>query len=315
MLTSFFKNTKPFHLLLSILFCTAGFLKTVFTAGNQELTGKSVILFILYLAAIVLTVMTLEVTVKENRITKNNSYSIFFLGCFFMMMPFLFSGPDFILVSFFLLLALREILSLNREQSQKRILNASILITLASLFYFSSIWFFMPLWFAVTVKPNSDYKQMLIPVLGFFSVLVLYTAFKIVTGGSFSWILSWPQPIRLNFTAYNDPKIFIPLSILLVFFIWTGFFWIAKLNRLPLKRKPGHLLMIHLATAYVLTGITGPEKTGSEIIFLVLPAAVFFGNYMDDIDSEAVRKDRAEFLFKEVLLWMILICGFIFLLI
>src|SRR5690606_16620146 len=127
-----------------------------------------------------------------------------------------------LLANAFLLLALRRIMSLRSDKnSSKKILDASIWITVASLFYFWSLLFFIPLFIAVFQKPNTNYKQILIPFTGFVAVLIINTAYQLLANDSLFWFADWQETISFDFSKYNSASILVPITVILAFFIWA----------------------------------------------------------------------------------------------
>jgi|TARA_R100001460_G_scaffold84086_12_gene125249 hypothetical protein len=232
------------------------------------------------------------------------------------MLPVIFLQHKIILANAFLLLALRRLMSLRSDKnSEKKILDASIWITLASLFYFWSILLFIPLWIAVVQKPNSNYKQMLVPFTGFLAVLVINTAYQLLVNNTFSWFMNWRDVVGFDFSAYNSASILVPVTIILAFYIWTAIYRILKISKLSLKERPNHLLLLYVSITTFFIALGAPEKTGSELLFIMAPIAIISANYIESSEKEHYReKDIAEFWFKEIMLWLILILPFVFLL-
>src|SRR5690606_34142012 len=229
--------------------------------------------------------------------------------------PVIFLHHKILLANAFLLLAIRRIMSLrNDKNSSKKILDASIWITVASLFYFWSLLFFIPLFIAVIQKPNTNYKQMLIPFTGFVAVLIINTALQLLVSDSFLWFAKWQDVISFDFSKYNSASVLIPVTLLFTFFIWAGIYRISKLSMVPLKERPNYLLLLYLSITALFVGLAGPEKTGAEILFLLAPVSIIATNYIENFETERyVEKDVAEFWFKEIMLWLVVILPFVFL--
>ena len=258
--------------------------------------------------------LLLNFIIGKNHLTKQNSYAIFFFSGFMVMMPSIFQNHNIILSNIFILLAIRRIISLRSDvNSQKKILDASVWITVASFFSFSSILFFIPLWIGVAQKPNSDYKQMLIPILGFFAAFIIMIALQLLINDSFDWIFKWNQVIGLDFSAYNKTSVFVPASVIFAFLVWTGSSHLLKLPIVPLKEKPRHVMMLLILITSIVVSFASSDKTGSEILFILAPLSIISANYIESTKGESYGKeDKGEFWFKEILLWSILLLPFVF---
>lgn len=314
MLTSFFGKSSPSTRLILSIFIIVGFLLALMYGSGNFSIIEEFISQVFFLGLSILSMLLLHFIISKNHLTKQNSYAILFFSAFMVMMPVIFQEHDIILSNIFLLLAIRRIISLRSDvNSQKKILDASMWITVASFFSFSSILFFIPLWIGVSQKPNSDYKQMLIPVVGFFGAFIIMTALQLLLTDSFSWLFEWNQPVGFDFSAYNQASIFVPASVIFAFLIWTGTSRILELPVVPLKEKPSYVMMLLILATSIVVALASMKKSGAEILFILGPLAIICANYIESSKGEVyIREDKSEFWFKEIMLWSILILPFVF---
>ena len=232
-----------------------------------------------------------------------------------VMLPIIFIQHNILLGNVFLILALRRIMSLRSDKnSEKKILDASFWITMASLFYFWSLLFFVPLYIAIVQKPNSNYKQMLIPFTGFLAVIILNTAFQLLITDSFLWFAEWKEAISLDFSNYNSASVLVPVTIILAFYIWTGIYRISTLSKVSLKEKSNYILLLYVSITCLFIALAGPEKTGAEILFILAPISIMVANYIENFETKRYgERDAVEFWFKESMLWLVVILPFVFL--
>lgn len=315
MLTSFFGKSSPINYLILGVFIVAGYLLGAISNSEIFITPYLLVTHAIFIAVSVLSVLLLDFIIRKNHLTKNNTYAILFFTCFLVMLPVIFLQQDVLLANVFLLLALRRIMSLRSDKnSTKKILDASVWITVASLFYFWSLLFFIPLWIAIVQKPNSDYKQMLVPFTGFFAVIIINTAYQLLAHDSFSWFLNWKDAVSFDFSIYNSASILVPVTIILAFYVWTAIYRVLKIASLPLKEKPSHLLLLYVSITTLFIALGAPEKTGAEVFFVLAPVAIISANYIERSDTESYRDiDASEFWFKEIMLWLVVVLPFIFL--
>lgn len=315
MLTSFFGKSNPINYLILGIFIFVGYLLEIILGTELPKTPLLLLLQAGLILLSVLSMLLLDFIIRKNHLTKNNTFAILFFTCFLMMLPVIFLQQNILLANFFLLLSLRRIMSLRTDKnSSKKILDASVWISVASLFHFWSLLFFVPLWVAVIQKPNSNYKQMLIPLTGFFAVLIINNAFQLLLNNSFSWFFNWQEPISFDFSVYNSASILVPVTLILAFYIWTGIYRVLKISIIPLKEKPNYLLLLYISITSLFVALTTPEKTGAEILFMIAPIAIIAANYIENFETERyVERDAAEFWFKESLLWLVVILPFVFL--
>src|SRR5690606_22511453 len=260
MLTSFFGKSIPLNYLILGVFIVAGYLLGAISGSLVVITPYLLFVHSAFIILSVLIMLLLDFIIRKNHLTKTNTFAILFFTCFLLMLPVIFLAHTILLANFFLLLALRRIMSLrNDRNSLKKILDASIWIGVASLFHFWSFLFFVPLWIAIIQKPNSNYKQMLIPFTGIFAVLMIHTAYQLLATDSFSWFLDWRQPISFDFSVYNVASVLAPVTIIFAFYIWTGVYRILKISVIPLKEKPNYLLLFYISITTLFVALATPE--------------------------------------------------------
>ncbi len=315
MLTSFFGKSNPINYLILGAFIVVGYLLGAISGSSIVITPFLVLDHGFFIILSVLIMLLLDFIIRKNHLTKNNTFAILFFTCFLVMLPVIFLQHKILLANAFLLLALRRIMSLRSDKnSSKKILDASIWITVASLFYFWSLLFFIPLFIAVFQKPNTNYKQILIPFTGFVAVLIINTAYQLLANDSLFWFADWQETISFDFSKYNSASILVPITVILVFFIWAGVYRFLKLSAIPLKERPNYLLLLYVSITAMFVALAGPEKTGAEIVFVLAPIAIIATNYIENFETERyVEKDVAEFWFKEIMLWLVVVLPFVFL--
>lgn len=315
MLTSFFGKSNPVNYLILGAFIVLGYLLGAISGSSIVITPILLLEHAFFIVLSVLIMLLLDFIIRKNHLTKNNTFAILFFTCFLIMLPVIFFQYKIILANAFLLLALRRIISLRSDKnSTKKIFDASVWITVASLFYFWSLLFFIPLWIAIIQKPNANYKQMLVPFTGFAAVLLINTAYQLLVNDSFVWFINWQDSISFDFSKYNSAAVLLPVTVILGFYIWTGVYRILKISTVSLKEKSNYLLLLYLSFTSFFVALFGPEKTGAEILFILAPVAIISANYIENFETERyVEKDVAEFWFKEIMLWLVVILPFVFL--
>ena len=315
MLTSFFGKSKPIHFLILGVVLVFGFIWTLFARSTADFGLLIIFVNLILLGVVLFSMVVLNFLVGKNHLTKTNTYAIFFYSAFMLMLPIVFLNAYILLANFFLLLALRRIMSFrNDSNSEKKIFDAALWVTVASLFSFWTILFFIPLYLALMQKPNTTFKQMLIPPIGLITVFVIYTAYRLLATDSFGWISNWYQPISMDFSAYNHVEVLIPATLLLGFFVWTGIYRLRQLHLVSLKEKSNYTLVLIVALTTLVIAACGSDKTGAELLFILPPTAIMYANYIEGGPQDSfIKKDRGEFWFKEILLWSVMVLAFVFL--
>ncbi|SDE47471.1 DUF6427 family protein [Ulvibacter litoralis] len=296
MLTSFFSKSNPINYLILGILIFASYFIVFFSETEMVLTapiiGKRIGLGLIAVFAMLL----LDFIIRKNHLTKNNTYGILFFTLFLLALPTVFSEGKLLVASIFILLSFRRILSFRSDKnSEKKILDASLWITLASFFYFWSLLFFIVLFVGLFRKPGDNYKEVLIPFVGFCALFTLGTVYYFITTDSFAWFFTWKPTISLDFSAYNQPQLLIPVAVLLTFLVWTGLWFFFKIARMQKKERPNAALIVLTLVVCMVMALASPEKTGAEVFLIISPLAIIITNYLEN---------TKEFWFKEVLLWL-----------
>lgn len=299
MLTSFFYKSKPIHFVLFLFFLVVGSVFWFFYKSELAFNSQNSIQILKSILILVFSLSVLDFIINKNSLTHKNSYATLLFVCFVFMFPTILTDQNSMVANLFLLLAFRRLLSLSSEKkTTKKILDTSIFIGLASLFCFWSILFFVVLFLAILQKPTKTYKHFLIPFVGFFAVVALATVYGLFFYDTFTWLSTISTELNLNFYTYNPLYLLIPLSFVLVLFIWIvlhfkSLFVAIKLNKKPAQR----LVLLSLIIFFILVLLT-PHKTGAEFLFILAPLSILVTNYLETLK---------EIWFKEILLWVIVL--------
>ncbi len=299
MLTNFFSKSKPINFILVSTYLIAGCFFSSISLLDETVGFSFFQKQTLLLLVCVFSVLLLNFIVRKNNLTENNTYSIFFFACFMLLIPLVFNNLEVLAVNVLLLLVFRRVLSLTSEKNmEKKILDASLWITVATLFYFWCILFFIVLFIAIIQQRSKNYKLILIPFVGFLSILVLVTSYNLIQGISFLWILNIDRSISLDFQAYHKSSLIIPISILAIVLILTFFQKVISFSDIRLKEKSNAILLILILLICVTSIILIPIKNGSEFLYLMAPLAILTANFIEKLHTLWI---------KEVILWLALI--------
>lgn len=299
MLTNFFGKSKPINFILLSLYLLLGNLFYFFTKINS-LDGWFVFQnqFLLFLAE-VFTLLLLNFIVKKNSLTLNNTYSVYFFTCFLLLIPMVFIQTDMVISNIFLLFSFRRLISLSSEKNrEKKILDASIWISLSSLFYFWNLLYFIVLLIAIVQQRSKNYKLILIPFIGFLSVLITSTAYQILQSNSLWWFLEIPLEINLDFSRYQTPYLTAVITILTFVTLISLLIKLVRFSEIRIKEKSKSTLIIAITLVSIVTIVLIPNKNGAELIYLMAPLAILTANFLDSLETNWI---------KELFLWLLLI--------
>ena len=303
MLTSFFGKSNPINYLILAVIIFVGYFVSIFKLENNSLDWSSGIENIGFAIVSVFLMLSLDFIIRKNHLTKNNTFGILFFTCFLIAFPAIFLSQYILVATLFLFLALRRILSFRSEKNiNKKILDAAIWITLASFFYFWSLLFFLLLYFAMLRRQGANYKQLLIPIVGFAVMFILAICFYLLVSDSFTWLSEWRSTTSFDFSAYNKISVLLPITVIVAFLVWAGIARFFNLAYLQKKDRSNAIIILVSVVVSLLVALASPEKTGAEAIFIFVPLAIIITNYIES---------SKEFWFKEVLLWLAVLLPFI----
>ncbi len=302
MLNAFFSKSKPINYLIVTIFMSVFFVshhvftaKTVFTWMEFAFQLAMLLLFIV-------SMLLLDFVARKNDLTKNNTYKIFVFALFVTMLPVTFLTTEVLISNFFILLALRRILSLkSKKDLQKKIFDAALWISVASCFYFWAILFMPLLFISILFFTGNNFKNFLIPFVGALTVIVLTNSYTLLIQNAFYTPLDWVGSFGFDFTNYNHPTLLVPISLISTIILWVIAHHFIQANKRSKKYKStANLLLIILILAIAIVIVT-PLKNGSELLFIAMPFSVLTTNYIEG------QKEKA---FKEVLLWLLFLTPF-----
>lgn len=299
MLTSFFNKSKPINFLTVGIFMVLYYAFENFFTGNPPLTViyffKKIGFFLVYLLLMVLV----NFIVKRNQVTKRNTFTIVIFALFTVSFSGILKNGDVLVAGFFVLLALRRIISLKSGIAIKmKIFDASFWICIAALFFEWSLLFLVVVFFAILFHAANEYRNWLVPVTAVGCVFVLYTCFHLWTRDAFlagNDLLPYPN---FDFSNYGTPTILFPLSLMLAFSLWTVVDYLLVVKKASTTLKSSLVLILIIWAIAIFIVLLSPTKDGSELLFFIIPVSVIGANYFQQ-DKEKT--------FKEVLLWFLLV--------
>jgi len=269
---------------------------------NEAINYADMALLLTQNTIFLLLFLLLSFIIKKNRLSQSNSYALFLFCCFILTIPLLFKESNPAFSFFFLLLALRRILSISsKKNSEKKILDASIWIATAALFYFWSILFFIILFIAIIQLASKNYKLVFIPFVGFTSIFILTTVYHIIVNDSFWWFLEYKEQISFDFSPYYSLKTIIPSIFILLLGIFGVIYKSINISNTPLKEKSKYWILLFSVLIGLILIILTNNKNGSELIFLLAPISIFIANFIENNSKKWI---------SELFLWLAFVFPF-----
>lgn len=305
MITSFFKQAKPIHFVLISTFLLLVFIAAKIYAIHEPLTVKLFFKQVFYFGIVLASLFLLDFFASRNNLTKKNSYKLLMFGLFMAMLPETLLNSKTLMANFFILLALRRIISLRTQKDiKKKLFDAAFWISIASLLYFWAILFFILIFAAMIFYSIVSIKNWIVPLTGMLAVLILWVSAMFVLDYDFSDYLDGLFIYNFDFTGLNSARIIISTTILISYGTWGSFYFIKHLKDKSKSLRPSFTLIIISSVIALLIILISPYKDGSEFIFMFAPLAIIMTNYLE------VTREKW---FQEVLVWVLVLIPAVFL--
>lgn len=275
MITSVFKKSTLLNnalvVVLLLLFFFMYQSSDLLTKMSTHGFSKTATLVLLLLASFFLV----NFTVKKNNLTKNSSYTILFFLLFLLIFPSIFNNSNLLFANFFLLLAIRRLISLQTLKAPKeKIFDASMWIFIASLFHFWCILFIILVYVSIIFHVSRDFRNWLLPFVAFFATAVIFMFSALAFDKT--WIVHITAQTQTNFQLDYFTNNF--QNIALSFFVVTGLYFllslVLSLTNKPLILQASFKKMIFGFLIGVLIFLISPDKNNEMLVFTFMPLSV-----------------------------------------
>lgn len=291
MLASLFSKTRPFNYIITgIFFCIAFFLYQL-AIGNVFSSisgmGQNTLVFLVLLASFLLV----NFISLRNALTKKDNYAVLLYLLLVLLFPAVFVKTKLIVANFFILLALRRLVSLKTLNATKeKIFDASFWIFLAALFHFWSIIFIVLVFISIILHTGKDYKNWLIPFVSCFCVWVLSVFFSLFFSGKYEFNFQEMTQVdwglftikntneRLSLGAY--------VSISFLFFVSQ----IIDYQNKPLNMQTSFKQIYFAFLLSILVYIISAPKTNDLLLFSFAPLAILGANMFEKMERYVLKE-------------------------
>lgn len=298
MITSFFRKSTPINytaIILGLLFLFFYYQLKHATADNSlyNIILKCVLLVVLF-ASFFLTNFIL----KKNGLSKDSAYGVFFFLLFLMFFPGILNNTPLLLSNFFVLLAMRRIISLKSlKASKEKIFDASLWVFIACLFHFWSILYIALIFVAILFHVARDYRNWFLPILAFFTIAILFVGSAIFLNKQWieSLLANSVIDLRLHYFVNNYQNI--AFSIYATIGLFFLVVLLLTLSNRPLILHPTYKKVISALVIGSVVFAVSPNKSNDLLVYTFAPLAMITTTYFET--AQAYWK-------REVVLWILL---------
>lgn len=235
----------------------------------------------------------------KNSLSRANTYTMLLFLAFLILFPTILINTSIIISNFFLLLALRRLISLQSLISPKeKIFDASFWIFAAAVFHFWSIIYIVLVFISIIFHVSRDYRNWLIPFIAFFGVAVLFIMAALVIDKAFFSHLLGEISISFDFTYFENIYQNIALAIFSSIAVLFAVPYIFSISSKPLNLQSSHKKVLFSFLIGVAIYVLSDDKNNSFLAFTFAPLAIMGANYLENQDNKW---------FKEILLIVIVL--------
>lgn len=272
MITSLFRKSTPLNYTLVVLLLLFCFFMSQLQHSNWsnsfsiKMTNLSILIGMLFVVNFI---------VKKNGLTKNSSYTILFYLLLLLFFPSIFSDIKLLLANFFLIIAMRRLISLQSLKAPKeKIFDASLWVFVASLFHFWCILFILLVFISIIFHVSRDYRNWLLPFVAFFTIATIFVLAAMIF--DITWISHFLEQRKMNFQLdyFTNNYQNIALSIYVVTALYFVFSMIFSVTNKPLILQASFKKMIFAFFIGIVVFLISPEKNSTILVFTFMPLSV-----------------------------------------
>jgi hypothetical protein len=291
MITSVFKKSTPLNyslvvILMLVFFLIYQFQEVSWMSSGVLLLQKSGILLVLSASIFIANFIT-----KKNGLSKDSSYTIFFYFLLLLFFPSVLDNVNLILANFFILLALRRLISLQSlKASKEKIFDASLWIFVATLFHFWSILFLVLVFISILFHVSRDYRNWLLPFIAFFTIGIVFLLFAAI------WDVNVIEFINSNVSTnfnidyftnnYQNAALSIYVSVAL-FFVVSMFLTLS--NRPQLLHTSFKKIIASFFIGVIIFLISS-NKSNDLLVFTFAPIAIMATSHIEIVQQQMKRE-------------------------
>ncbi|MFD0777696.1 hypothetical protein ACFQZF_03325 [Flavobacterium myungsuense] len=245
MFTSLFRKSTPLNYSIVILGVVLFYFLVQIHFVTNVFTSINAIEKIVLLAIIFGSIFTTNFIVKKNGLSKDSAYTVFFYFLLLLFFPNVWNNKSLLLSNFFILLAIRRLVSLQSLKTPKeKIFDASLWVFVAAMFHFWSIIYIILVFIAILFHAARDYRNWFLPFIAFFTSCSVFVLFALIFDKS--WISQLLSDTTVNYKIdyFVKPSQNLALSV----YTTIGLYFVLSLL-MSMSKRP---LMLHTSYKKVL---------------------------------------------------------------
>ena len=284
MISSIFEKTKPINFIIVLVFLFLFYWSVQFYLLDYTFTDIEIAPSIVVLSILLFSVFVVDFVVKRNKLTGTNSFAILFFTLLFVVFPETLGDSNAVFTSFFLLLAMRRLLSIKSLKNIKlKIFDAGLWICISSIFYEWAILYLLLVFAAIYIYDPKNIRNWLVLLsVGFSFFMILYGVMVLLDEVSFMIIhydfaINYDAIFPIKWWSSLKLSLYALLNMALAFstFIHLGK---AGMGKVIIMRLIALSFIIGIVVNFLVTS----ENT-SAVMITFFPSVIFIVNYLESI--------------------------------
>ena len=291
MITSLFKKSTPIN--YAFIFLMLLFFFGVYQF-NQVGSVFSVGFFIkktIIIGVIVASFFTANFIIKKNGLSKDSAYMILFYLLLLLFFPSVMNNLDLIISNFFIILALRRLISLQSPKSLKeKIFDASLWIFVASLFHFWSILFVILVFISILFHTARDYRTWFLPFIAFFASSMIFILIDLFFDKNIisDLIENTSRDFQINYFTNNYQNI--ALSLFATISLYFTVYVVFTIPNRPIILHSSYKKILAAFFIGIAVFLISPNKSNDILIFTFAPLAFMITLFTETPQSKLKRE-------------------------
>jgi hypothetical protein len=282
MITSVFRKSTPINLFLVVILMLVFFFIHLF----QDLTWTNSVVSILQKGGLFLillgSVFIANFIAKKNGLSKDSSYTILFYFLFLMFFPSVFGNTNLILSNFFIILALRRLISLQSlKASKEKIFDASLWIFVASLFHFWCIIYIVLVFISILFHVARDYRNWVLPFIAFFAVAIISTGISLIFNKDILGYLYENAVFDFDIDYFTNTYQNVAFSIYLTVALFFVISMVASLSSKPLLLNSSFKKIIASFFIAIVVFAISSNKSNDLLIYTIVPLSIMATSHIE----------------------------------
>lgn len=301
MITSVFKKSTPLNYSLVVILILVFFfmfqIKDPSWVTSYFLAFQKVSLLCFILASFFM----INFIVKKNGLSKDNGYAILFYLLFVLFFPTIFNDSNVIYANFFILLALRRLISLQSlKASKEKIFDAAFWIFIASLFQFWSILFLILVYISIIFHVSRDYRNWVLPFIALLAVTILFYMTSLILKFDAVAFIQERAVIdfRIDYFKNNYENAALSIYTAVALFFVTSM--LMTLSNRPQIVHSSYKKIVACFFIAAIVYIISPNKSNDLLLFSIAPLSIMATSHVEYMQQK---------LNNEIVYYTLIVCS------